>query len=161
MVAPDTRFGTEMAVFHDCPLNEITVRQLPSSTPGDGARYGIAVDVLGFEGAFLSFAIDLPPEAAAGLRKRHLVRADLTAEAERPLGFFARLNVVNGPNNEQFVQEVELTQGAYVLEFDLFSSNVNEGRVERMWLDLIFDAPQMNRIVFHDLTLSRRPRAEL
>lgn len=161
MIASDTRLGSELAVFHDCPLGEITVRQQPSLTAGVGARYCLAVDVLRFDGDFLSFALDLPEEASAGLRKRHLVRADLTAEAERPLVLFARLNVVHGPNNEQIVQQTELSQGTWTLEFDLSHSTLNEGRVERMWLDLIFDAPQMNRILFHDLTLSRRPRAEL
>ena len=156
-----TRLGAETAVFHDCPLGEITVRQEPSSTPANGARYRLSIDVLGFEGRFLSVAVDLPCEAAAGLKKRHLVRADLTAEAERPLDLFARLNVVHGPNNEQLVHRIEVTEGTWTPEFDLSSSNLNEGRVERMWLDLIFDAPQMNRIVVHDLTLSRRPRAEL
>ena len=160
-VAPGTRFGAELAVFHDCPRQEITVRQVDAPGTGAGPAYDLTLDVLGFEGEFLSFAIDLPAEAVAGLQKRHLIRADLTAKAERPLTLFARLNVVHGPNNEQLLSQIDLSEGTYSLEFDLTYTSVNEGRVERMWLDLIVNAPQMNRVVFHDLVLSRRPRAEL
>jgi hypothetical protein len=30
-----------------------------------------------------------------------------------------------------------------------------------MWIDLIFEGPEMNQITLRDVTLSRRPRAEL
>jgi hypothetical protein len=38
---------------------------------------------------------------------------------------------------------------------------MNEKRVERIWLDLIFEGPEMNQVTLRDLTFSRRPRAEL
>mgnify|MGYP006289767839 CR=1 FL=1 len=47
------------------------------------------------------------------------------------------------------------------VEFDLAYSRLNERRVERLWLDLIFERPAMNRIVLQDLAMSRRPRADL
>ena len=47
------------------------------------------------------------------------------------------------------------------MEFDLAYSNLNEKRVERAWIDLIFEGPQMNQIILRDLTFSRRPRAQL
>ena len=52
-------------------------------------------------------------------------------------------------------------QGEMIAEFDLAYTNINEKRVERAWVDLIFESPEMNLIVLRDLTLSRRPRAEL
>ena len=48
-----------------------------------------------------------------------------------------------------------------MVEFDLAYTKVNEKRVERLWVDLIFEGPEMNQIILRDVTLSRRPRAEL
>jgi hypothetical protein len=33
--------------------------------------------------------------------------------------------------------------------------------VDSIWLDLIFEGPQMNQITLLDLTISRKPRAEM
>jgi hypothetical protein len=38
---------------------------------------------------------------------------------------------------------------------------MNEKRLERAWIDLIFESPEMNQIVLRDVTLARRPRAEV
>ncbi|MEM6564948.1 MAG: DUF6478 family protein, partial [Pseudomonadota bacterium] len=46
-------------------------------------------------------------------------------------------------------------------EFDLAYANVNEKRIEKAWLDLIFENPRMNQVTLRDLTFSRRPRAQL
>jgi hypothetical protein len=72
---------------------------------------------------------------------------------------FARLNIRHGPNTEQVVRE--LATGDPVAEFDLACTNVNERRIEALWLDLIIDRPAMNRIVFTDVTFARYPRAEI
>ena len=48
-----------------------------------------------------------------------------------------------------------------MVEFDLGYSDINEKRVERMWLDLIFEGPEMNQITIRDITFCRYPRAEL
>ena len=47
------------------------------------------------------------------------------------------------------------------LDFDMAATRLNEARVERAWLDLIFEGPEMNAITLRDVTMSRRPRAEL
>ncbi len=47
------------------------------------------------------------------------------------------------------------------MEFDLAYSKMNEKRVERLWVDLIFEGPEMNQVILRDVTFSRRPRAEL
>ncbi|MCW1956322.1 MAG: DUF6478 family protein, partial [Roseobacter sp.] len=62
---------------------------------------------------------------------------------------------------EQIVRELPLNQPDVVVEFDLAYSKINEKRVERIWLDLIFEGPDMNQVTLRDLTFSRRPRAEL
>ena len=82
-------------------------------------------------------------------------------EMEKPIEIFARLNIRHGPNTEQMVQELPLNKSEVTAEFDLAYSNLNEKRVEKAWIDLIFEGPEMNQIMLRDLTFSRRPRAQL
>jgi len=96
-----------------------------------------------------------------GLQKRHLIRMDTIVEMEKPLEIFARLNIKHGPNTEQIVRELPLNEVDCVVEFDLAYSNLNEKRIERAWIDLIFENPQMSQVTLRDLTFSRSPRAEL
>jgi hypothetical protein len=48
-----------------------------------------------------------------------------------------------------------------MVEFDLAYTKLNEKRVESMWVDLIFEGPQMNQETIRDVTFLRNPRAEL
>ncbi len=153
--------GDEITLFHDCDRSELTLRQLRNLREADLAPFGLRMDVFAFDGSFLSLVIDFPPEAVAGLKRRHLIRMDTIVELEKPLEIFARLNIKHGPNTEQIVRELPLHEADRMVEFDLAYSNLNEKRVERIWLDLIFEGPEMNQVVIRDLTLSRRPRAEL
>ena len=148
-------------LFHDCRVSEITTRQIRNTREQDLAPFGLRMDVFKFDGSFLSIVLDLPPEAVQGLRTRHLVRLETIVEMEKPLEIFARLNIKHGPNVEQVVRELPLTEAEVMVEFDLFYTRMNEKRVERAWIDLIFEGPQLNQIVLRDVTLSRRPRAEL
>ncbi len=74
---------------------------------------------------------------------------------------FARLNIKHGPNTEQIVRELPLNEEQVKVEFDLAYSRLNEKRIEKIWLDLIFEAPEMNQVILRDLTFSRRRRAAL
>lgn len=161
--ASGTPLGEEARLFHDCPLSEVALRQA-RGRDGDPAPFALRLDVFGFGGSYLGLALHLPPEACAGLRRRHLVRLDLHAEIEAPARAFARLNVSHGPNAEALLRELPLRPGApggVAVEFDLAATGLNERRVERMWLDLLVERPAMNRVVVRDLTLLRLPRAEL
>jgi hypothetical protein len=80
---------------------------------------------------------------------------------EHPIEIFARLNVKHGPNTEQIVRELPLNEEEIVVEFDLAYTKLNENRIEKIWLDLIFEGPEMNQVILRDLTFSRRKRAEL
>ncbi len=155
------RIGRETSVFHDCAVSELTVRQLRNTRKEDLAPFGLQMDVFRFDGSFLSLVLELPEEAVQGLKKRHLLRIDAIVEMENPLEIFARLNIKHGPNTEQIARELPLNDKEVMVEFDLAYSRLNEKRVERMWIDLIFENPQMNQIILRDITLSRRPRAEL
>jgi len=148
-------------VFHDCRRSELTVRQIRNTREGDLSPFGLRMDVFRFDGSFLSLVVDLPDEAVMGLRLNHLIRLDVVIEMEKPLEIFARLNIKHGPNVEQIVRELPLNAEEVMVEFDLSYTKMNERRVERIWLDLIFEGPEMNQVILRDVTLSRRPRAEL
>lgn len=158
-VKTETRFGDEATIHHDCPLAELTLRQTRNSREEDLAPYALRLEAFRFEGTFLSLVIDLPLGAVQGLLKKHLFRLDCLLEMERPQEVFARLNIRHGPNTEQVVRSLQA--GEAMVEFDLAYTKINEKRVERIWLDLIFNDPAFNQIILRDVTLTRRPRAEL
>lgn len=157
----EARLTGEAALFHDSTLSEITLRQARNTRDGDLAPFGLSLDVFGFDGSFLSLSLDLPVEATSGMTRAHLVRLDTTIETERPLDMSARLNIQHGPNTERLVRDLPPGAEAKSVEFDLAYARLNEKRIEKIWLDLIFKAPKMNRMVVRDLTLCRHYRAEL
>ncbi len=150
-----------MKVFHDCAVSELTFRQIRNNREEDLAAFGLRMDVLGFGGSFLSVAIDLPADAAEGLRKRDILSVHALMSIERPAAVFARLNIKCGPNTSQLVEELPLSTRAVAVDFDLAYTDIVENRIEAMWLDLIFDEPAMNLIFINDLTFCRYPRAEV
>jgi len=156
-----TTLGEGVALYHDCPLGEVVVRQVRNGRPEDRAPYGLAIDVFGFRGSFLSLALNLPDPAVEGLKARHLVRAELVVDCDRPVRAFARLNIKHGPNLAQPVSNLPEDGRDKVAEFDLAYAGLNDKRIERAWVDLILNEASMTRIVIRDLVVSRRPRAEL
>ncbi len=160
-VATNTRFGDEVALYHDCRVSEITVRQVRNTREEDLAPFGLQTDVFNFDGSFLSLVIELPEEAVRGLKRRHIIRMNTLVETEMPLEIFVRLNVRHGPNTEQMVRELPVGGDEMMVEFDLAYSKLNEKRVQSAWVDLIFEGPAMNQVTLRDVTFSRRPRAEL
>ncbi len=153
--------GDEVVLFHDCENSELTLRQIRNSREEDLAPFALRMDVFGFEGSFLSLVLDFPPEAVAGMQRRHLIRLSTIIETEKELEVFGRLNILHGPNTEQLVLDIPVNQRESVVEFDLAYSDLNEKRIEKMWLDLIFEGPSMNQVTVRDLTFCRYPRAEL
>ncbi|PRY93366.1 hypothetical protein BCF33_2234 [Hasllibacter halocynthiae] len=160
-VSSGAMLGQQVRLFHDCAESEIALRQVRNLREGDLAPFGVRMEVFGFDGSFLSLAIDLPEEAARRLRRHHVLRLDLQAEAERPLGALARLNLEHGPNTARMVRKLDLGDRTPSAEFDLAYADIDEKRIGKAWLDLILEEPEMNQIMLRDVTLSRRPRAEL
>lgn len=160
-VETKSEFGEEVTVFHDCLISELTVRQVRNTRESDLAPFGLRMDVFRFDGSFLSLVIELPNSSVEGLKRKHLVRMTTVVEMEKPLEIFARLNVQHGPNKEQIVRELPLDQGEVVVEFDLAYTKMNEKRVDRMWVDLVFENPEMSQVILRDVNFSRRPRAEV
>jgi len=160
-VPSNAKMGSQATVYHDCKISELTLRQVRNKRKEDLAPFGLQMDVFKFDGSYLSLAIYLPDASVQGIKKNHLVRMDAIVEMEAPLEIFARLNIKHGPNTEQMVRELPLHESEVMVEFDLSYTNLNEKRAERIWIDLIFEGPQMNQIIMRDITFSRRPRAEL
>ena len=155
-VETKSMLGKEATLFHDCARSELTLRQIRNLREADLAPYGVRMDVFKFDGSFLSLVIDMPKDSIAGLKKDHVIRIDTIVEVEKPIEIFARLNIKHGPNTEQFVRELPLYEENVMVEFDLAYSNLNEKRVEKAWLDIIFEGPEMNQVTLRDLTFSRR-----
>ncbi len=159
--ADRTALGEGVALYHDCPLGEVVVRQVRNDRAEDRAPYGLAIDVFGFKGSFLSLAMTLPDEAVHGLKARHLVRAEMVIDSDGPVRAYARLNIKHGPNLAQPVSALPSEGRDKMAEFDLGYADLNDKRIERAWLDLILNDAAMTRIVIRDVVISRRPRAEL
>ncbi len=160
-VKSKTQFGEEVTLYHDCRVSEITMRQLRNTREADLAPYGLRLDVFRFDGSFLSLVIEMPEDGIKGLKRNHVIRMDTIVEMEKPLEIFARLNIKHGPNTEQIVRELPLHEEEIKVEFDLAYTKINEKRIEKIWVDLIFEGPEMNQVILRDVTFSRRPRAEL
>ncbi|GGO55704.1 hypothetical protein SAMN05444398_104153 [Roseovarius pacificus] len=160
-VQSKSMLGDEITLFHDCQHSELTLRQLRNNREADLAPYGLRMDVFSFDGSFLSLVLNLPDEAVQGLQRRHLIRMNTIIEMEKPLEIFVRLNIRHGPNTEQIVRELPLHEDDIMVEFDLAYSNLNEKRIERAWIDLIFENPEMSQLILRDVTFCRHPRADL
>ncbi len=160
-VQSKSRLGDEVTLFHDCAFSELTLRQLRNTREEDLAPYGLRMDVFRFDGSFLSLVIDLPKEAITGLKKNHVIQVNTIIETEKPLEIFARINIKHGPNTAQVVRELPLNEQDVKVGFDLAYSSLNEKRIEHAWLDLIFEGPEMNQVIFRDLTFARYPRAAI
>jgi hypothetical protein len=119
------------------------------------------LEVYRFDGSFVSFVHDLPPEAIAGLTLNHFIAVDIRAEREQPIEVYARLNVQHGPNVEQMVRQVDFKGDGGRAEFDLAYTKINERRIEKAWLDLILEGPEMTRIAIWDVVVMRAPRADV
>ena len=114
---------------------------------------------------FLENAIPLDA-ARDGLTRAHIIRLDVTLTVERPMSIYARLNIGHGPNTDTLLRHLgDIAPGpepvAREIEFDLHYVEMNEKRLEKLWLDLIFEAPQMNAVRIRDLFLSRHLRADV
>ena len=150
-----------VTVFHDCALSELTVRQVRNLRDSDLAPFGLAMDVFRFDGSYLSLVIDLPAAVLNGLGARHVLRLACAIEMEKPLEVYARINLALGTGVEQIVRQFPAQPGEVVAEFDLAYTALAETRASRIWIDLIFDGPEMNQIILRDVALSRRTRADL
>lgn len=150
-----------VTVYHDAGRHDLSLRQEVAPDSYGDARYGLVLEVYRFDGSFVSFVHDLPPEAIVGLTLSHFIAVDIVAEREQPVEVYARLNIQHGPNVEQMVRQVDFRGAAGRAEFDLAYTRINERRIEKAWLDLIVEGPEMTRIALWDVVVMRAPRADV
>ncbi|PRY75258.1 hypothetical protein CLV80_11368 [Yoonia maritima] len=155
------KIGSEVGIFHDCNQPEISLTQYRNLRADDLAAYGLMLEVYHFGGSFLSLVVDLPTAASTGLKKRHVIQLSAVIERETPINIYARLNVKNGPNTEQILLTLPSDQRETMAEFDLAYTQLNEARTEKIWIDLLFENPNMNKVTIRDLNICRYPRAEI
>lgn len=167
IAAPEsgTRLGERAAVWHDCSERALILDQVQNPRATDLSPYGLRLEVFGFTGTFLSVSVDLPTEALEGLTRNHILRLETSLAVERPINVYARLNIDHGPNTDQLLQlllgQDRPLHSQQVAEFDLAYTQMNEKRLEKVWLDLIFEAPRMSAVEMRELFLSRHMRADL
>ena len=85
--------GTSIAVHHNDNDPELIVRQFKNMGVDDLAPFGLFVETYEFKGSFLSLAIDLPSEAATGLKKNHIFEVEGKLPLDHPMPVFMRLNI--------------------------------------------------------------------
>ncbi|WP_371155706.1 DUF6478 family protein [Jannaschia sp. 2305UL9-9] len=158
-VAPGTRLGVGVALHHDCDHADLSLSQAAGDVP-----HAITLRVGAFDGSFLSLALDLPADGAMTLRRHHVVILTLRMLVPHPGPMFARLNIRQGPNVDQLVTGVAPSVDPttpVLAEFDLGFLHVKPARLEGAWVDLTFDPRGDTSIRIEDLTVTRRPRADL
>ncbi|PPB82414.1 hypothetical protein LV82_00344 [Albidovulum inexpectatum] len=163
LVSPDS--GAVLAegirVFHDGRNVECALRQSGTARRSAAAPFGLALDMFGFDGSYISISIDLPHSGLKGLSRRHVVRLETVMRSETAIGASARLNVRHGPNTDHQLRDIAFDNDHGMAEFDLGYTEIDEARIEKAWIDLILSRPAMTRIEIMDLVLSRYPRAEI
>ena len=157
--ATGTGLAPGASLYHDGEADRLGARLWP--TPGAAARFGLVIDTTDFTGSYLSVSLALPAAALSGMTSQSLFRAAFDLSMDRPLSAYVRLNVRHGPNTEQLVRALDLERGQMAEEFDLFYADLLPETVSELWVDLIFERPELTRIDIRDAILSRRPRASL
>lgn len=156
-----TQLNRGVALYHDCDLGRISLRQLPQTRASSLPPYCLDLDVLTFSGTYLSLVAELPKDAVSDFTQNDLLRVQIDLEMETNEDVFVRLNVKNGPNTEQISRHLDLSAKSLWVEFDLHYTNIEFHLITDIWIDLIFEKPAMNRIILNDLTCVRRPRASV
>lgn len=158
--AGETKLTRATSLWHDCPWGEVILRQVPNPADDRLPPHALRIEVFRFDGSYLSVAVRLPEAALEGLGKRHVVRLDLPMRSDRPIGLYARLNVKVGPNVGQMLRE-RPRDGGIGIEFDLAYAEIEEGRVEEAWIDLMLEDPAQVGVELADVWIARHLRADL
>lgn len=153
--------GGGVTLFHDATQADISLRQDRAPAGLTGPSFGLVLEMYRFDGSFLSLVQDLPDAAIQGLTLNHFFAVQLRISREQPIEVYARLNIQHGPNHEQIVRQFDIDGDRGLAEFDLAYTKVNEKRLEKAWLDLILEGPEMNRVALWDMVLVRAPRADI
>ncbi|WBU61797.1 DUF6478 family protein [Paracoccus albus] len=153
------------AIWHDCPASALIFKQIRNVDSTDLAAFGLQLETFNFSGSFLSLSVDLPEHVLNGLTREHIIRLELVVRMERDQEVYARLNIGSGPNTEEVIRHLGSLQpgntNSQVIEFDLALTEMNEKRLDKAWLDLIFEKPVMNAASIREMIFSRHLRANV
>ena len=155
------RLGNDLAVFTDAGNNQVAARQTRNLSGGDATLFGLKVEVFGFSGSYVSVVLDLPPSVARGLTPKHILSAAFTMSAEADVQCFAVLNLESGPNKERLVEGFRPSERQLEIGFDLGKTNFDPNRLDRLWLEVIFEPQGMNCVWLRDMSLHRSLRREI
>lgn len=163
MIDPESGqgLGQDAALWHDGSAGGLRLSQLAGRAAL--APYGLGFELAAFNGSYLSLSVDLPPEALANLLQAHILRLETALRLQAPLRVYARLNIRHGPNTDEILRDLPVLtpdpSGLQVVEFDLAVTDINVRRLEKIWLDLIFEHPATNVMALEEMILSRHLRA--
>lgn len=153
--------GDDLQIFHDCSVRDLSVRQRRFSGGTDEAPFPIEIEVYQFEGSFLSIVQNLPDDLVHGAGDQDILELSFAISSESECDLFLRLNVRHGPNESQLTRSCHTAASRQVQSFDLAEAQLSHRSVDRIWIDVIFSDPAMNRIVVSDLIARRRARAQV
>ena len=153
--------GDDLQVFHDCGARDLTVQQRRFTGGTDEAPFPIEIEVYQFEGSFLSIVQNLPEDLVQGAGDQDILELSFAIRSESECEMFLRLNVRHGPNESQLTRSCYTAARRQVQSFDLAEAELSHRSVDRIWIDVIFPDPAMNRIVVSDLVVRRRARAQV
>lgn len=156
--SPPVPIGEDLSVFHDCWMGEVLYRQSPADEQGNHA---LSLEGFRFAGSYLSLVWDLPDDFAQKADAGHVVSFGADVSSEREQEVYLRLNVEHGPNHGQVLRHISANGGPKTVEFDLAYAELSERPVSRMWLDVLLDAPEMNRFDIRDLWARIWKRAQI
>ncbi|WBU54045.1 DUF6478 family protein [Paracoccus sp. SCSIO 75233] len=159
------KLNDSATLWHDCEHCGLILRQVQNLSTIDLANFGLTLETIGFGGSFMSLAIGLPDAALQGLTSNHIIRLESVILVESEADVYVRLNIGNGPNTETLLRHIgdpkagELMTS--VIEFDLATTEMNEKRLDNIWLDFIVEQPTANKISLREMIFSRHPRANI
>lgn len=157
--------GDDVTLFHDCRHRALILCQRRNRRATDLSPYSLTLEMLGFSGSYLALSLAIPPEFRDRFSRNHVVRLDIKLHSERAIKIYGRLNIAQGPNTETILRQlghpIEGRDCAREAEFDLGYADLLQRPVDKVWLDLLFEAPYMNAVTLSDAVLSRHPRAEI
>ncbi|PWJ17461.1 DUF6478 family protein [Jannaschia seohaensis] len=144
-------------LFHDDRADAVALHQ--RATPEGPTAFALELTLSAFAGSYLSFAIDLPRDAATTLTRSHVLRIDAVAQGADAL--FARLNLRHGPDTDALTDRLRPEGAGLRTELDLGFTPLAAGGVTAAWVDLSLSPTTELSVTLTDLVLTRRPRAEL
>lgn len=153
--------GDDLQLFFDGVDSELVVRQRQFSGGSDEAPFPLEIEMYHFDGSFLSVVLNLPEDLVQGASDQDVFELSFSISSEFDCEIFLRLNIQHGPNESQMTRSCQTASRRQVQSFDLAEVGLSHRSVGRIWADVIFSDPAMNRIVIGDLIARRRTRAQV